>query len=121
MADLVDRLVNELQRRADELAPLAAEHQQITAAVDALHREGLIVARKRAPRIGGLTQGTKAHQRVLRAVSRTPGLNASELAYRLKISRAYVSSLTADLRRWDSLVRVDRRFYLPSDEPGDDQ
>jgi ribosome-binding protein aMBF1 (putative translation factor) len=129
MAESLDRLRSDLEKRIREIEPLIEEHAQLRKALEALKGvggsragEGSSSARRSpASRSGagatgrrGRPRGSGARaQQVLKLVREQPGITIAELAQRLKIKPNYLYRVVPGLQKDGKLEKRDKGFHAP--------
>jgi hypothetical protein len=129
MADTLNKLRSDLEKRIREIEPLVEEHARIRQALEALKglggsrpREGASSAAGRAgspPRAAakrgrGRPRGSSARaQQVLKLVREQPGITIAELAQRMKIKPNYLYRIVPGLQKDGKLEKRDKGFHPP--------
>jgi len=127
MADTLNKIRSDLEKRLRELEPLIEEHAHVRAALDALKSAGAhaeqnvksAVKRTRsakastATRGRGRPRGTGGRaQEALKLVHTHPGITLAEMAKRMKIQANYLHRILPQLEK-DGKVRKHEKGYHP--------
>ena len=128
MADTLNKLRNDLEKRLRELEPLMEEHAQVSNALDALKSVGtraertVTSAAKRtrsattsAPtRRPGRPRGTGGRaQEALKLVHRHPGITIGDMARRMKIQANYLYRVLPQLEKDGKIKKRDKGYHPP--------
>src|ERR1019366_6970792 len=127
MADTLNRIRSDLEKRLRELEPLVQEHAHVRQALDALkgaasrvhrpHRNGAkrpVAAKSTATATRrGRPQGSGARaQQALKLVHAHPGITIAEMAKRMKIAPNYLYRVIPQLQK-DGKIRKHEKGYHP--------
>jgi ribosomal protein S25 len=128
MADTLNKLRSDLEKRLRELEPLIEEHAHIREALDALksagaHAEQAVksaVKRTRSAKTGtaakrrGRPAGTgRRAQEALKLVHTHPGITIGELAKRMKIKANYLYRVLPQLEKDGKIKKRDKGYHPP--------
>ena len=128
MADTLNKIRSDLEKRLRELEPLIEEHAQVRAALDALksagaHAEQTVksaVKRTRsakastATRGRGRPRGTGGRaQEALKLVHTHPGITLTEMAKRMKIKANYLYRVLPQLEKDGKVTKRDKGYHPP--------
>ena len=128
MADTLNKLRSDLEKRLRELEPLIEEHAHIREALDALksagaHAEQTVksaVRRTRSAKTGtstrgrGRPRGTGGRaQEALKLVHMHPGITLAEMAKRMKIQANYLYRVLPQLEKDGKVKKRDKGYHPP--------
>jgi ribosomal protein S25 len=128
VADTLNKIRSDLEKRLRELEPLIEEHAQVRAALDALksagaHAEQTVksaVKRTRsakastATRGRGRPRGTGGRaQEALKLVHTHPGITLTEMAKRMKIKANYLYRVLPQLEKDGKVTKRDKGYHPP--------
>lgn len=129
MADVLNKVRSDLEKRLRELEPLVEEHAHVRRALDALKGAGTrtrqtVTAAAKRTRTSQNGTGTAARgrprgsgaraQEALRLVHRHPGITIAEIAKRMKIKPNYLYRILPHLEK-EGKVKKDGKGYHPAD------
>lgn len=129
MAETLNKLRSDLEKRIREIEPLVEEHARIRQALEALKglrgsrpgegssstaRHAGSPPRAAAKRGRGRPRGSSARaQQVLKLVREQPGITIAELAQRMKIKPNYLYRIVPGLQKDGKLEKRDKGFHPP--------
>ena len=129
MADTLNKLRSDLEKRIREIEPFIEEHARIRQALEALKGVGGTRAgegsspaagragsraRGGAKRGRGRPRGSSARaQQVLKLVRDQPGITIAELAQRMKMKPNYLYRIVPGLQKDGKLEKRDKGFHPP--------
>jgi ribosomal protein S25 len=128
MADTLNKIRSDLEKRLRELEPLIEEHAHVRAALDALKSAGAhaeqnvksAVKRTRsakastATRGRGRPRGTGGRaQEALKLVHTHPGITLTEMAKRMKIKANYLYRVLPQLEKDGKVTKRDKGYHPP--------
>jgi len=128
MADALNKIRSDVEKRQRELEPLIREHAQLGAALDALRGAGARAERavkstdhssrsaktSTTSRGPGRPRGTggRAHE-ALKLVHTHPGITIAEMAKRMKIQPNYLYRVLPHLEKDGKLQKRDKGYHPP--------
>jgi predicted Rossmann fold nucleotide-binding protein DprA/Smf involved in DNA uptake len=128
MADTLNKIRSDLEKRLRELEPLIEEHAHVREALDALKGAGARVGRAAttAPRRArsakttvaargrGRPRGTGGRaQEALKLVHKHPGITLAEMAKRMKIQANYLYRVLPQLEKDGKVKKRDKGYHPP--------
>jgi hypothetical protein len=128
MADVLNKIRSDLEKRLRELEPLIKEHAHVREALEALkgagtHAEQTVssaVKRTRSAtarkptRSPGRPRGTGGRaQEALRLVHKHPGITIGEMAKRMRIHANYLYRLLPNLEKEGKVKKRDKGYHPP--------
>jgi hypothetical protein len=128
MADTLNKIRNDLEKRLRDLEPMIEEHAHVREALDALKSAGTRAERavksaaKRprstmtstATRGPGRPRGTGGRaQEALKLVHRHPGITIGEIAKRMKIQANYLYRVLPQLEKDGKIKKRDKGYHPP--------
>ena len=128
MADTLNKIRSDLEKRLRELEPLIEEHTQVRKALDALKgagtrtRQAATTAAKRTRAAGtstatrgpGRPRGTGGRaQEALKLVHRHPGITIGEMAKRMKIQANYLYRVLPNLEKNGKIEKRGKGYHPP--------
>ena len=125
MADTLNKLRSDLEKRIREIEPLVEEHARIRQALEALKGlGGSRLGEGSSPAVGragsaakrgrGRPRGSSARaQQVLKLVREQPGITIAELAQRMKMKPNYLYRIVPGLQKDGKLEKRDKGFHPP--------
>ena len=122
MADTLNKIRSDLEKRLRELEPLIEEHAHVREALDALKSAGTraeravttAAKRTRAATTGGRgrPRGTGGRaQEALKLVHKHPGITIGEMAKRMKIQANYLYRVLPHLEKEGKIEKHDRGYH----------
>jgi hypothetical protein len=130
MADVLNKIRSDLEKRLRELEPLIDEHAHVRRALDALNGAGTrteatvkrtvkrtrAAATSTASRGRGRPSGTGARaQEALKLVHGHPGITLPELAKRMKIKPNYLYRVLPQLEKDGKVAKKEKGYHPPAD------
>jgi hypothetical protein len=130
MADTLNQIRTDLEKRLRELEPLVQEHAHVRQALDALkgagshvhrpHRSGakrpVAATPTAAPTRRGRPQGSGARaQQALKLVHAHPGITIAEMAKRMKIAPTYLYRVLPQLERAGKIRKHEKGYHKADD------
>lgn len=112
MSDFLDEKKSEIRARLDELSEAVKEHAQLQAALNALEGSSLGGGGGGVRRGRPRGTGTRA-QEAIDAITKEPGLTASEVAERMGINQNYLYRVLPALEQDGELEKRGRGWYVP--------
>jgi predicted HTH transcriptional regulator len=128
MADTLNKIRSDLEKRLRELEPVIREHSQLREGLDALKTAGTRVERtvttaakrSRAATTGiaargpGRPRGTGGRaQEALKLVHKHPGITIGEMAKRMKIQANYLYRVLRQLEKDGKIKKRDKGYHPP--------
>jgi hypothetical protein len=128
MADTLNKIRSDLEKRLRELEPVIREHSQLREGLDALKTAGMRVERtvttaakrSRAATTGiaargpGRPRGTGGRaQEALKLVHKHPGITIGEMAKRMKIQANYLYRVLPQLEKDGKIKKRDKGYHPP--------
>jgi len=128
MADTLNKIRSDLEKRLRELEPMIEEHAHVREALEALKSAGtraeraVKIAAKRprsakasaATRARGRPRGTGGRaQEALKLVHRHPGITIGEIAKRMKIQANYLYRVLPQLEKDGKVKKRDKGYHPP--------
>ena len=124
MADTLNKIRSDLEKRLRELEPLIEEHAHVREALDALKSAGtraeraVTTAAKRTraatTRGRGRPRGTGGRaQEALKLVHRHPGITLAEMAKRMKIKANYLYRILPQLEKDGKVTKRGKGYHPP--------
>jgi hypothetical protein len=128
MADTLNKIRSDLEKRLRELEPLIEEHAHVREALDALKGAGARVGRaattaprrarsgktSTATRGPGRPRGTGGRaQEALKLVHKHPGITIGEMAKRMKIQANYLYRVLPHLEKEGKIRKRDKGYHPP--------
>ena len=128
MADTLNKIRSDLEKRLRELEPMIEEHAHVREALDALKSAGTRAERvvksaarstrspktSTATRAPGRPRGTGGRaQEALKLVHRHPGITIGEIAKRMKIQANYLYRVLPQLEKDGKIKKRDKGYHPP--------
>jgi ribosomal protein S25 len=128
MADTLNKIRSDLEKRLRELEPMIEEHAHVREALDALKTAGARAERavksaaksprstktSTATRGPGRPRGTGGRaQEALKLVHRHPGITIGEIAKRMKIQANYLYRVLPQLEKDGKIKKRDKGYHPP--------
>lgn len=128
MADTLNKLRSDLEKRLRELEPMIREHAHVREALDALKSAGTRAERAvksaakstRSPKTSTATRGPGRPrgtggraQEALKLVHKHPGITIGEMAKRMKIQANYLYRVLPHLEKEGKIKKRDRGYHPP--------
>ena len=127
MANVLNKIRSDLEKRLRELEPLIDEHAHVRKALDALNGAGTRAERAvksavkpRSAKPGTTTRGRgrprgtggRAHE-ALKLVHEHPGITLAEMAKRMKIQANYLYRILPHLEKEGKVTKRDKGYHPP--------
>ena len=128
MADTLNKIRSDLEKRLRELEPMIEEHANVREALEALKRAGTRAERavksaakgprstksSTATRSPGRPRGTGGRaQEALKLVHKHPGITIGEMATRMKIQANYLYRVLPHLEKEGKIKKRDKGYHPP--------
>ena len=128
MADTLNKIRSDLEKRLRELEPMIEEHAHVREALDALKSAGTRAERAvknaaKSPRFAktgttargpGRPRGTGGRaQEALKLVHKHPGITIGEMAKRMKIQANYLYRVLPQLEKAGKIKKRDKGYHPP--------